>query len=81
MQLLAWWHFAPQLVEEVFEENNLALRLLRFGRLGRHEYDDTLAVRGEIVVRPVEAGIRRDPSNERHRGTFLKTVDTTLLHP
>jgi hypothetical protein len=63
---------APQLVDEVDEENNVVLRELRFWRLGRHEYDDTLAVRGEIVVRPIEAGVHRDSSNERHRGTFLK---------
>jgi hypothetical protein len=50
-------NLSPQFVEEVFEEDHVALRLLHFGQLGWHKYDDTFAVRGEIVVRLVEESV------------------------
>jgi PAS domain-containing protein len=39
------WHFSPQFVEEVFEEDQVVLRLLGFLAFGRHERGDAFAVR------------------------------------
>jgi hypothetical protein len=43
--LFAHWHFSPQFVEEVFEEDQVVLRLLGFLAFGRHERGDAFAVR------------------------------------
>jgi len=43
-------HFPLELVGEVHEEDHVALRLLPFRRLRRHQRGDALAVRRKIVV-------------------------------
>jgi len=57
-----------QLVEEIFEKDHLALRLLRFRRIGGHEHSDTFAVRGQIIVRYARTYVR-NPLRGPHLGT------------
>jgi hypothetical protein len=49
LQLFARGRFAPQLVEEVFEEDYVVLRLLRFHSLDRHQRSDAFVIRGKII--------------------------------
>ena len=43
-------HFSLQLVDEVFEEDHVVLRLLRFRRIHRHQRRDALPIQGEIHI-------------------------------
>ncbi len=41
---------SPQLVEEILQKDYVVLHGLCYGRIGRHERDDALAVRGKIII-------------------------------
>ncbi len=43
-------HAPPQLVKEILQKDYVVLRGLCFERIGRHERDDALAIRGEIII-------------------------------
>ncbi len=77
LQLLAGGHFAPQLVREVFEEDDLDLCLLGFRPLGRHERHEALAVgRNADIPLPAEVrelGFRSQPP-VGHKGIALHRI-------
>jgi len=61
MQLLARGHLALRLVEEVFEEDHVALRLLRFRQLDRHQRNNAFTIRSNIVVADSDHAEVRQP--------------------
>jgi len=72
-------HFAPQLVEEIHQEYDVVLRLLRpLGLGGRHQRHDALAVGREIDVPRAEVApdllIGPQPRSVGHEGIALHRI-------
>src|SRR5215831_11332779 len=56
-----------EFIEEVFQEDNVVLRLLRLSSLGRHQRYDALAIGGEIDVFYANEGFRWRPLGPQPR--------------